>query len=584
VEGIRFVPEKRGSALSEESAQLGSCDVKSDSSIFSGGDENQQYLRLITLNTWYWTLFSAVISVTFLVSDFQANTFLSTSLLRDQDLIKASGQVRYIFPLVWLFFLLISIRSAYREAAMSWAVKTNPSKGDLISNCSRSSQRWTFMAMIAFEFFLLEKDIKDIVINLHPWKGVQDFSAFKCEGHRAFFLGFRSKSMHRAENCLSMWRCLPLHMLSKLVMLIMKLYLISMMFITFKDDPERKYSFTLLASALISFLSCCRNFWQLYVCYQIRARFYRTIVARLQSRDDPEDKQHRADIRLLGMHFRCTWDEKKKRVRSLRWREMRDAESWAGHRAPSSDSFGKVYCKSCGRASNSKTVSKLSNSQHCWHCCHPRRLWGCVLRCIRRAPPDEPLIPFDQVCANDSCGSNPEVQKPAQRDEDQKPTQCSQASSSLDTEQSPNVEDDEEGPSEARVDKDEDCPSVQSSYAPASDQPDATGQPARQQPPDHLEIPKRSQQPTYTNEYGTLGISDESFIVGVNDSARAHHHEIHVDLRHATNKETPQGDDHDNDKQHQLLPHSPELPPSGVEPDSAADTAYAEPLASVSIA
>merc|ERR1719424_1657931 len=98
--------------------------------------------------------------------------------------------------------------------------------------------------MVMFEFFMIQKDVKDIPINLHPFKGVQSlsgFSAFKAEGHRAYFVGYRSKTMHLVENIRSIRFCLPAQLLTKVLVLCFKLYLVQRLFF-FEDKHTISYS------------------------------------------------------------------------------------------------------------------------------------------------------------------------------------------------------------------------------------------------------------------------------------------------------------------------------------------------------
>jgi hypothetical protein len=193
VTGIRYRRSQKDNPKSEMSnGQI--CRLKTNAfDKQSGMQEDYAYLRLITLNNWYGQLFKAVLSVTFLVSEFQANAMLSASFLSDETLRTALGNYRFTFIAVWLILLLVSLYYAYQEASIAWLMKSNPAKGDLINNSGFLSRMHTFIAMIVFELCLIEKDVKDIVIALHPWKGVQDFSAFNVKATEHFLLDFVPK-------------------------------------------------------------------------------------------------------------------------------------------------------------------------------------------------------------------------------------------------------------------------------------------------------------------------------------------------------------------------------------------------------
>lgn len=270
-------------------------------------ERDHAYLRLVTLNNWYASLFNTLSLAMMMSMEIQGNVMLSAALLSDGELITALGNLRYLFIAFFPVMLLVSVLSACFEASVEWAMKTSPSKGDLISNTSRWSQWKTYIAMVAFEFFLVEKDVKDIPINLHPWKGMQDYSAFKCEGHRAFFVGYRSKTMHRVENIRSFWFCLPKQLATKLAVLVFKAFLMYRLFVF---EGQGKVSLSVVAATISSLVSVIWDFTNLVHAYRIRDKFYTRLIARLK-RNETEDSQYRADVRLLGLHFRCWWDSER---------------------------------------------------------------------------------------------------------------------------------------------------------------------------------------------------------------------------------------------------------------------------------
>merc|ERR1712117_475710 len=105
-----------------------------------------------------------------------------------------------LFIVCWCLVLLVRLLLAYSSARHEWTIKASHSVGDLITDLCPPEIALTFLSMLFFAFFNVEKQVKDIVIYLHPFKNVQIYSAVKCEGHRAHFVGFRSRLMFNVEN------------------------------------------------------------------------------------------------------------------------------------------------------------------------------------------------------------------------------------------------------------------------------------------------------------------------------------------------------------------------------------------------
>lgn len=313
---------------------------------------NDGYLHLLTLNNWYWTLFVTMATIVMMCLEIQGNIMLIAALFSDPMLVSVMeadplGPVRTIFICTWLLSLLLCICGAFCEARLQWIMKTHAGKGDLISNCSLSSRCWTFVAMVAFEFFLLEKDVKDICILLHPWKGVQQYSAFKIETHRAFFVGFRSKTMYRVEQTRSVWHVLPIHLISRCVVFTFKVYFVCR---CYEFGGKKKLSVSLLVSACTSFVSTLWDGYYLYDIYKLRRKFYKRLVCRL-SRLQSFEKQHKADRRMLAQHFRCRWDEQMGKVVRMTRSEVRQGR-WIQHgrfRGQVRQQTISLPCASCGR-------------------------------------------------------------------------------------------------------------------------------------------------------------------------------------------------------------------------------------------
>lgn len=320
----------------------------------------QAYLRIMHLNNWYWQLFVAVVTAVWKVMELESNMMLSAALFSDPDLIKALGSSRWAFIPSWIFLFLVSVYWAYCEACMEWITKTNPAKGDLISNCSRYSRLRTFLSMVAFEFFLIPKDVKDVVINLHPWKGVQDYSAFKAEGHRAFFVGYRSKTMHTVENFKSVWKNLPTQVLTKTLVFVFKVFF---MYELFVFENKKNWSYTLVLATFGSICALSSDLYMLWYVFCLRRKFRKRLMRRLSESSHSSPKQRQADIRLLAMHFHRRWDPDEQKLRKFRRGELKNGE-WVAQKANTKGQDEK--CKSCGRIFGGAPESPMTpKTPHC---------------------------------------------------------------------------------------------------------------------------------------------------------------------------------------------------------------------------
>lgn len=280
--GEGFINSKRGSSDSIEEATK---------FLPVGGDASTAYLRLITLNTWYWALSANLAATSLNMMEFQSNVMLCALLVSDEELITILGNLRLVFIFGWLALLFIAIFFAYREAKWEWSMKANQAKGDLISDCSAKSKMRTFVAMIAFEFFGIEQDVKDLPILLHPWKGVQEYGAFKCEGHRAFFVGYASKTMHRVESSRAVWCSLPPQVLTKTILFLFKAYL-----------TWHTMNLPLGVATLCTLLSIGYGYMKLFIIFRQRRLFRRRLLRGLES-GRPGSAQYNADQRLLAKAF-----------------------------------------------------------------------------------------------------------------------------------------------------------------------------------------------------------------------------------------------------------------------------------------
>lgn len=151
-------------------------------------DDNNPHLRharVITLSTWYRLLLRTVLTVSMTVVDMQSNLMLIVALFAYPVYDFIATEAKVLFALLWLASMLLTLVAAIKTARWQYSVSSNPRVGDLITNCNNFDTAITFIALIIFNFFDVQGQVREIVIQLHPWKSVQPFVAFKCEGTRA---------------------------------------------------------------------------------------------------------------------------------------------------------------------------------------------------------------------------------------------------------------------------------------------------------------------------------------------------------------------------------------------------------------
>jgi len=322
------------------------------------------YARLITTNSWYMTLFKSILYIAFSMMDLQANFMLVVALFSDPSIREAIGlRLRTCFTVAWLFMLIVSVLVAMRVACKEYAIKVSPATGDLISHCSAFDRRATYFAMVAFIFFSVEKQVKDIVICLHPWKSVQPFAAIKTEGTRAFVVGYRDECLFRVENLPGQWREMPAQLISKTVVFSLKLF----MFIN-------NLGSTLGASCMSSVGSLVMGWRQWLRLRHDRKQLLQSLLKLKRHLDwlwktgqwnDKADSQWQALTKLLFLHFRMVLEERKISLSPLQTapREMMMAV-FSDSLSPTLPSMlSDELCLKCGRLSMRAHVSEAASMQ-----------------------------------------------------------------------------------------------------------------------------------------------------------------------------------------------------------------------------
>jgi len=181
------------------------------------------YARLVTLNSWYLSLLQALLCVTFSAIDIQGNIMLWGSLFYEEETAALFPYTRWGFVALWSIMIAVACVIAVVDARKEWKIKASPVVGDIVNQSNMDS--WgAFFALIVFRFFDVEKQVKDVVILLHPWKAVQPFAALKCEGSRCYVLGYPTEHLFRTENRAGQHRSMVVMTFLKVTVLAAKIY------------------------------------------------------------------------------------------------------------------------------------------------------------------------------------------------------------------------------------------------------------------------------------------------------------------------------------------------------------------------
>merc|ERR1719210_1427691 len=143
-----------------------------------------RYARLITLNSWYVSLFGAMLYCMLFSMDIQANLSLAAQMYTADGPYGDHPVAINVFMVLWLGSILVTLFIAYREASWEWNIKAGALVGDVIQELSWINKAWCFFCLVMLRFFLVEMEVKAIVTILHPWKAMQPFAAFKMENAR----------------------------------------------------------------------------------------------------------------------------------------------------------------------------------------------------------------------------------------------------------------------------------------------------------------------------------------------------------------------------------------------------------------
>jgi hypothetical protein len=314
-------------------------------------EDHHGYMQLITLNSWWKELLSGVKQVGFGMMDIQANVMLIASFFTEnaQNDDVVTRKMKYLFTVAWALSFLSCIVTSVMIAKRKWKVASAHTVGDLITQISRIEQLWCFAALVSFAFFNIPISVTDIVITLHPWTNVKKFAAVKCEGARAFMVGYFSEYEYRVSRRYGQQRLVPLQLLSKMVVFCFKVYLCT-------------YDFSLiLVVSCLSSIGSMASGWIIVVSLLFDRRILKqTLENKIQeydeevrssarrggiAQDTPHKRQAKAAAALLDKHYG------KAAVAGVNKDLRKPVPTWApskGCESPGNDGSEKP-CTKCGR-------------------------------------------------------------------------------------------------------------------------------------------------------------------------------------------------------------------------------------------
>lgn len=147
-----------------------------------------------------------------------------------------------------------------------------------------------FIALTLFQYLGIDKEVRSMVIWLHPWKSVQPYAAVKCDGHRAFIVGYVSCYQFHVENAKGQFQVLPLQIFLKVIGSFMRILIV-----TVKREPT-----TVLATVPV----IIGLFWSIYKYKKIRKDrlLLRSWILEM-AEQDLQEHQRMACYKLYQLHF-----------------------------------------------------------------------------------------------------------------------------------------------------------------------------------------------------------------------------------------------------------------------------------------
>lgn len=232
----------------------------------------------------------------------------------------------------------IAFWCAWKNALWEWDILASPKVGDLVVKCHWSDLNLAFTAMVLFNFFTVEKMVKDLPVFLHPWKGVQPYSAIKIENSRAYLLGFKSRSLFQVETHSGQLGVIAWLTVNKTLQLVYKSYLLFEVGQGHVDVGFRNSLLVSGAANLFSALFGAVSWWHLV---SHRKKMKDEVLRIIMTHGENETKTSAAQ-KLLSLHFRQSFQDGKLIDTSRKQNLAKERDHF----------WERGLCPTCGRQKN----------------------------------------------------------------------------------------------------------------------------------------------------------------------------------------------------------------------------------------
>jgi len=251
------------------------------------------YARLVTLNNWWMDLAVTGLFMGMSTMDLQANALLFIEIALD-----SGHQDFFVINItcmsIWLAFVVVSLAIATYEASFEWAIKSSVSVGDIITEVYWLDRALSFASLVLLRFYFVTGTVKDVVIQMHPWKSIQPYAALKLEGTRACLIGFQSKRAFVVEDRSGQQLGMPLQFIARGAGLVFRLWLAW-------ETPQDRWS--LFAGSLPAIATTVWLSIKLKNIRSYRNAAYEPLIDILSQPDaDPNKKEHAQKQLLMHWH------------------------------------------------------------------------------------------------------------------------------------------------------------------------------------------------------------------------------------------------------------------------------------------
>jgi len=312
------------------------------------GQSSSGFALLITLNLWYKWLLQDLFMVGLYFADMFSNIALISELYNNETFVELLPTSRWVFSVSFIFVNLVALCVATRTAIWDYESMRSLSKGDLVLGAGLHDRSVTLVALVVFTFFGIKKTVRDIVPMLHPWKSVQPFAAFKCNGHRAFLVGYPEKFHYLSTDMSGQQVQLPLRIAIKTSVLVFKAY---MFVYCVLQDHDRLGAWEALATSIfLSSGSLVLHWLKGYRLLSNRRKLW-TRLKRVCMRANPSESEKVEQghaKRLMQLHFNREVGEDGK-VQKVRISEFKSREIQSHSN----------LCSVCGEVKESTAITPL---------------------------------------------------------------------------------------------------------------------------------------------------------------------------------------------------------------------------------